>query len=280
MTELAQRQAAFLGAILDDEAPLPTGWGAERAPGMAIYRNNYRTSLVEALRSTFERTGRLVGEEAFRRAAAHHCIMHPPRSWTLDLVGKGFPETCTELFPHDPDVAELAALEWAMHEAFVARNTKPLTTAGFGEACAKFTEGDWEDLTLTLVPDLRVVGASHDLVRLWSSLAADRAKPDMVPCGEAQCAIVWREGERPVFVLRPAWEGAALDAFQRGATFGAVCAALIETLGEEAAIAEAGAMLARWVGEGLVDKLAQGAEASPAIPPLSPSLPDSSLSVR
>ena len=35
-----------------------------------------------------------------------------------------------------------------------------------------------------------------------------------------------------------------------------------------------------WIGEGLVDKLAQGAEASPAIPPLSPSLPDSSLSVR
>lgn len=283
MTGLAQRQAAFLGAILDDEAPLPTGWGDERAPGLAIYRNNYRSSLVEALRSTFERTERLVGEDAFRRAAAHHCIMYPPRSWTLDLAGKGFPETCTELFTYDPDVAELAALEWAMHEAFVERNAKPLTTTGFGEVCATFTEGDWEGLTLTLVPDLRVVGASHDLVRLWSSLAADTAKPDVVPFGEAQCAIVWREGERPVFALRPAWEGAALDAFHRGATFGEVCAALIETLGEEAAIAEAGAMLARWVGEGLIEKLAQGVETSSAATPLSPfasESSDSSLSVR
>jgi hypothetical protein len=259
MTGLAQRQAAFLGAILDEEAPLPTGWGEERAPGLAIYRNNYRSSLVEALRSTFERTERLVGEDAFRRAAAHHCIMHPPVGWTLDLAGAGFAETCAELFARDPDVAELAALEWAMHEAFTARNTQPLTTAEFGAACAGFTERQWEGLKLKLVPDLRHLPATYDLVRLWTSLSTSNTEtePDLTPLEGARCALVWREDERPVFVIRPAWEGTALASFRKGSSFGEVCAALIGTLGEEAAIAEAGAMLARWVGEGLVERLDQ-----------------------
>lgn len=257
MSGLAQRQDAFLGAILDDAAALPPGWDAERAPGLAIYRNNYRTALVEALRATFERTERLVGEAAFHRAAAHHCIMHPPSSWTLDRAGAGFPETCAELFARDPDVAELAALEWAMHEAFTARDTAPLTHTQFAETCAGFAEDAWDGLQLVLMPDIRCLPAHHDLVRLWSSLGTDDAEADLAALGSAHCAVVWRAGERPVFVLRPAWEGEALVGFRAGASFGAVCAAMIDTLGEEAAVAEAGAMLARWVGEGWIERLGQ-----------------------
>ncbi|QYJ07666.1 HvfC/BufC N-terminal domain-containing protein [Qipengyuania flava] len=256
MSALAQRQAAFLGAILDEAAPLPAGWKASQGRGFAIYRNNYRSALIEALRSTFERTERLVGEAAFRQAAAHHCIAHPPSSWTLDLAGAGFPETCAELFANDPDVAELAALEWAMHTVFVVRDAQALGVAEFGTACAGFGEADWEGLRLSLVPGVSVLEASFDLVRLWSSLASEEGEADLAALESAHCAIVWREGERPVFVLRPAWEGAALLAFQRGATFAEVCAGLVDTLGEDAAIAEAGAMLARWVGEGLVEQLA------------------------
>lgn len=257
MTGLGQRQEAFLGTLLDEDAPLPAGLDERHARGLAIYRNNYRSALVEALRSTFERTERLVGEEAFRRAAAHHCILHPPTSWTLDLAGAGFPETCTELFAHDPDVAELAALEWAMHEVFTARDTTPLTTAAFAGTCAGYAEADWTALRLAFVPALRITPAAFDLVRLWSSLASDDGEPELVRLESPHCALVWREGERPAFVLRPAWEGEALALFRSGATFGEVCSMLVDQLGEDAAIAEAGAMLARWVGEGLVERLVQ-----------------------
>ncbi|UYH54851.1 DNA-binding domain-containing protein [Qipengyuania sp. SS22] len=257
MTGLAQRQEAFLGAILDDTAPLPPGWDAERAPGLAIYRNNYRSALIEALRTTFERTERLVGEAAFHRAAAHHCIAHPPSSWTLDRAGAGFPETCAQLFARDPDVAELAALEWAMHEAFTIRDAVPLTLAEFADACADFAEDVWDSLQLVLMPDIRCIPASHDLVRLWSSLEADNTEADLAALDSPHCAVVWRAGERPVFVIRPAWEGEALVRFRTGASFGAVCGAMIDALGEEAAITEAGAMLARWVGEGWIERLGQ-----------------------
>lgn len=256
MSGLAQRQAAVLGAILDEEAALPEGWGERQARGLAIYRNNYRSALVEALRSTFERTERLVGADAFARAAAHHCIMHPPSGWTLDLVGEGFAETCAALFAGDPDVVELAALEWAMHLAFTARDAVALTPEGFAATTAHFGESEWDRLSLALVPSLRCVAATRDLVRLWSSLAGD-GDAELVPLDAPQLAVVWREGERPVFVLRPEWEGSAINAFGADASWGEVCGTLASSLGEERGIVEAGAMLARWVAEGWVEAIAQ-----------------------
>ncbi|MBX7494991.1 DNA-binding domain-containing protein [Qipengyuania sp. 6B39] len=257
MTALAELQEGMLARILADELPLPHGWTARHEAGLEIYRNNYRTALVEALRSTFERTERLVGEESFRRAAAHHCIAHPPTSWTLDLAGAGFPDTCAELFANDPDVEELAALEWAMHRAFPARDAEPLDTAGFAATTAEFGEADWIGLLLDFLPGLSLVRTRHDLVGLWSSLATLEGAADVRKLDEPQCAVVWREGERPVFVLRPLWEGGALAALAEGGTFGEACALLVDELGEERAVTNAGAMLARWLADGIIAGIAQ-----------------------
>ena len=86
MSGLARRQQEFLAALLDEEAPLPAGWQVRHARGLAIYRNNYRGGLIDTLRDTYPRTEVLAGEAAFARAAAHHCITHPPSSWTLDCT--------------------------------------------------------------------------------------------------------------------------------------------------------------------------------------------------
>ena len=58
-------------------------------------------------------------------------------------------------------------------------------------------------------------------------------------------------------MLRPPWEGEALAAFREGAGFGRVCGALAAKFGEERAVTEAGAMLARWIGDGLVEQVDQ-----------------------
>jgi hypothetical protein len=137
---LADRQAAFMAQVLNDEAPLPAGWGDRHAQGMNVYRGNYRSSVIEALKSTYEKTERWVGEAAFQRAAAHHVITNPPSSWTLDDAGAGFDATCAELFRNDPEVAELAWLEWAMLQAFTAENVRPLDAEGFATKSAGFVK--------------------------------------------------------------------------------------------------------------------------------------------
>jgi hypothetical protein len=251
MNTLAQQQRSFMAGLLDEDV-LPDEWNDRHAAGLEIYRNNYRTAVVEALRSTFERTERLVGESAFRRAATHHVIANPPSNWTLDMVGEGFDETCRQLFARDSEVAEIAWLEWAMHRAFVARNAAPLSAPAFSEICASFGETDWEDLRLAFVPGLTLAPVYHDLSLLWPSLRSDGEAPAILSLETPHHALVWREGERPVFVLKPEIQARMLAALASGTTWGDACAALVDAIGEGPAITEAGQMLGQWLSQGLI----------------------------
>ncbi len=252
MSQLLRAQDAFLACVLDDAAPLPAGWDARQAAGMAVYRNAYRARLVDVLRDTFERTARLVGDDAFRQAAAHHLITRPPAAWTIDLAGEGFVETCALLFANDPDVAEVAWLEWAMHGAFTAADGEPLTVAGFAAATAGFGAEQWDALSLQLMPGTALRPVTHDLIKLWATLADPPQPAQVEKLHEPRWVLLWREDERPVFVLVPAADGLALAELQRGGTFGEVCATLSATIDPEAAAAAAGAMLLNWLELGVV----------------------------
>ena len=144
MTQLLRAQTDFMACLLDESAPLPPGWDARSAAGITVYRNAYRQRLIDVLRSTFERMARLVGEDAFVQAAAHHLITNPPASWTIDLAGEGFWEVCADLFANDADVGEVAWLEWSMHRAFTAADAVPMTLADFAAATTGFDTGQWD----------------------------------------------------------------------------------------------------------------------------------------
>lgn len=249
---LASQQCAFMARVLDEDAQLPPGWSARHAAGLAVYRNNYRTALVEAMRATYERTARWVGEEAFARAAAHHLILHPPSGWTLDVIGDGFAATLADLFAHDPEVPELAALEWAMHRAFTAADVVPLDGAGFAAATAGFSDEHWQAMRIALVPGTALVPARHNLVALWQALASETFEAPDYALAEPTVLLVWREGLDPVFRPLDAADAIALAAVLRGASFGDLCAELVERFGEAAGIERAGALLGQWIGDGLV----------------------------
>lgn len=252
MSLLASQQA-FMAQILDDEVPAPTAWTRRHAAGMQIYRNAYRARLVDALRDTFERTARWVGEDAFRQAAAHHLITSPPNSWTLDDAGQGFAETLAGLFPGDPEVAELAWLEWSMHSAFVAADAIVLDAAAFGEATASFGEADWAGFGLGFLPGMAQREMRHDILEMWQETAGEgTVERAAQPLAEPKHCVVWREGFKPVFMLLDDCEGASLAAMRGGASYGECCELLVERIGDERALARAGEMLARWIGEGLI----------------------------
>ncbi|WP_052135076.1 HvfC/BufC N-terminal domain-containing protein [Sphingomonas sp. 37zxx] len=258
MTQLLHVQNDFLACLLDDSAPLPSGWNARRAAGMAVYRNAYRARLIDVLRDTFERTARLVGDDAFLQAAAHHLIMHPPTNWTIDLAGEGFAHTCAELFANDPDVAEVAWLEWEMHRAFTAADSEPLTLADFTAATADFHAGQWDELRLALIPSIALRPVTHDLVRLWETLADPLQVSEVAKLRQPTWVLVWREGEQPAFGLVPQAEGLALAVLQRGGTFGGVCAALLNHADAADAAAMAAAMLLNWLEIGLIATIEAG----------------------
>ncbi|MEM9502041.1 MAG: DNA-binding domain-containing protein [Pseudomonadota bacterium] len=256
---LAERQAAFMRAILDDSEPLPKGWGNSQAAGMAVYRGNYRGALMDALASTFERTQIYVGEDAFKQAGAHHAISHPPSGWTIDDAGAGFDVTCTELFGNNPEVAELAWLEWAMLQLATAPDSEPLDPAGFGALTVEFGDEDWMELRVEFQPKATSRIITCNLTAIWNALeegGQDRPDPQLA---EPQGCLVWREGERPTFILVEADNAHAFAAMQDGASYGEIIALLAgdepDAEQVQGAAMRAGACLGRWLQEGLVTGL-------------------------
>lgn len=256
MIGLVQTQRAFQAQILSEDAPLPSGWDTPRMlSGLDIYRNAYRARLVSALRTSYERVWTWIGDEAFDAAAAHHLILNPPKSWTLDDAGQGFDNSLAELFPDDPEVAELAWLEWTMQTAFTAADADALDATGFATRTADFDEEEWASLRLSFVPSLVVGKVRTCCADIWRAIATEREAPDRLLLDTPATLIVWRDGLQPRFRVLEHEEAMALAALRDGRTLGDICESLVPLHGEEQAAAEAGAMLGRWIGDGMIARL-------------------------
>ena len=255
---LAERQEAFLAAILNEGAPLPEGWGNSQAAGMGVYRGNYRGALLSALADTFERTKRYVGDKPFSQASINHIIAHPPAGWTIDETGAGFDETCAAFFKDNPEVAEIAWLEWTMLGLATAPDTVPLTAQDFGALAAGFGDEDWANLRLAVQPRAAARIVDHDLEALWRALGDENAARPDARLGEPKAVIAWREGERPTFILEAADHATAFTAMAEGATYGELIGLLLGDSCEptpeaiQQAAMRAGEMLGLWLTEGMV----------------------------
>src|SRR3546814_10127 len=98
---------------------------------------------------------------------------------------------------------------------------------------------------------------AHDLRAIWQALGEDELiRPEFALEVERGC-LVWREGERPTFMMVEAEEVRAFQAMQRSTGYGEVCMMIAgEGEADEAAQGDAamraGAMLGRWLREGLI----------------------------
>lgn len=225
---------------------------AEITVGLAVYRNAYRSRLVECLRTGFERTAIWIGEEAFTAAACHHVIVHRPRSWTLDAVGEGFEETLAALLPGDPEVAELAWLERSLLDVFTALDVEVFAPGTFAAQTNGYTEIEWSALRLRLVPGIKTRVVTTDCVALLNSLEAGEKALGWRLDGP-QTALVWRQDFRPRCRLLGPSEAAALASLAGGACFGALCELLVNDVGPHG-ISNAGIYLAQWLLDGLLQQ--------------------------
>ena len=234
---LALRQQAFYAEIsATDEAAAPSSLG------MAIYQNAYRSRLIGALETSSERTRRWVSEDSFTAAACHYIIAHPPTGWTLDSYGDRFAAVLAELFAGDPEVPELAWLEWQMQQAFAAPDRPELT--GQALVSAGLAEADWERVRLTMAAGYAARAVTQDIAGLWQAMNGDLASDFALQPVFPGVLVVWRKALSPHFrVLDPA-EFAALQSLADGARFGEAA----QRAGDPAVF---GGWFAQWLSEGL-----------------------------
>ncbi len=219
--------------------------------GLAVYQNNYRAQLVGCLEQAFPNVRRWLGDQAFLAASITHIDQHPPHAWTLDVYPEGFYATLKAVFPHNPDVHELAWIESALNEAFVAADALPVPPSLLAEL-------DWDTAVLQLTPSLRWHALSTNAEAIWSALWQETAVPEAVMLKEAGGVLVWRR--QFTSRLRPveALELQALQHVQADGRFAGLCEFLVARLGEQAGVTQAGEYLALWLGSELIVGVAVG----------------------
>ena len=235
---LARLQHTMLDWLRTGDPTLAAALGG--GPGPAVYLNNHRAALMAALENAYPQTRAWLGGPAFAAAAARHIEDHAPVSWTLDAYGAQFADTLAAACPDAPEVADIARLEWALEQAFIAADAEPLRVADLGAI-------DWDAAWLTPVPSARLVVLATNAAEILAALIDGVEPPAARALPTPQAVLVWRLGFVPRF--RPAKPEE--ERLLPGLRFSDLCAAMVHEHGTDAGIAHAGATLARWAGEEL-----------------------------
>jgi hypothetical protein len=170
-----------------------------RDPGarLAIHLRHYATSLAAALGDKFPASAWLVGAEAMREAAAGYARLHPPLQPCIAEYGRDFP---TFLARHPraaglPYVQSFAQLEWAVAQASIAIDARPLSWTELAACGAERLV----DSTLALQPGVHYVRADWRIDELMQTYLSGVA-PERFVLVDADTAIEVR-GARGTFKL-------------------------------------------------------------------------------
>lgn len=177
-----------------------------------IYKNNFYSRLVDALRDTFPAVVRLVGDEFFRFAAQEYAARTPPRVATLLTYGEAFAEFLASFPPASgiPYLADVAKLEFLYLEAYHApdpewRNQDLIASGADG-------------IRPVLHPSARFLTSPFQASRIWELNRSDAPFDNVILPELREYLLVIRPG-REVEVRRLRFGAyAALLAFANGAS--------------------------------------------------------------
>jgi hypothetical protein len=259
---LSALQARMQAHVLSGDAAAladVAGAGSVRpARGLGIYHHAYRARLQETLRDSFGHTLSYLGDEWFDALSAEFIESHPSESSNLRWYGAAYPAWLAQRLSADsdlgehPEVAEMAALDWAMRSAFDGPDAPVLTLP---EVAALAPEA-WATVVFKPHPTLAMLDLHFNTLTLWHALDQDSEVPPVEALPAPIGVVVWRFDERPHFRSVSPLEGAALQALAQGQSFAETCALLAEQFVDEDAASAAGGLLRRWIDEGLLTRLA------------------------
>jgi hypothetical protein len=206
-----------------------------------VYREQFFLRHVDALREDFPGVVALVGDEVFWDLSEAYLAAHPPRSFTLRDLGASFAGWLLETSRDDRQLlSDMARLEWAVVDAFDARDVPPvdpekLTSAG--EAV--------ESARLVLDPSLTLLALQHPVNRIrprlleGESVEPPHAEPTFLAVHRDHHEIDWLELEPSAFAI--------LTRLRDGESLGLALDGVAAGLGE-AEIESMGASIAGWFG--------------------------------
>ncbi len=223
----ALRQQMLLRALWQDARPgVLAGWcrdGTRFTRGLQAYRANAGALAERALSAAYPTLQQLIGAESFAAMARAFWHRHPPRRGDITAWGADLPAFVAdaEALAGEPYLADVARLEWAVHEAAAAADAEE-APAGL----ERLADTDPARLRLLARPGTAVVDSRHPIVSIWQahrpalSSAPDRFAGVRAAFAEqrAEPALVWRQGWRVQVAALDAAETAFTAALLEGHT--------------------------------------------------------------
>ncbi len=255
---------------------------------LSIYYDAYRLRLLEALDSNYPVLHAWLGDAEFEKLGLAYLQTNPSTHFSIRYFGHRLPEYLVGKEYRDrPYLAEMAAFEWAISEAFDSADG-PITQI---EDMGAVPPEAWPGMRLQLHASVQRLDLKWNVPAIWKAirqnLEAERISdacrsetsntPSMhkenqdgpaaithVPPPEAsdhpQAWLVWRQDLKNYFRSLSVDEAWALDAARAGETFAAVCEGLCEWIDAQNVALHAAGLMKQWITDGIVSGIDVGKE--------------------
>lgn len=168
---------------------------------LKVYHNNIIGSLSESLRGTYPVVETLVGEDFMKSMARAFVFDNPSPSGCLYFYGRGFDDFIRGFAPAAglPYLADVAALEWAEHEAYYAQDDEALA----GDYFAQMSEDGLLDAVLSLRSSATLIESDYPLLAVKAFCADEDGHdaPDLTRAHEERLLIYRRALEVEIVSL-------------------------------------------------------------------------------
>ncbi len=221
--------------------------GADCAQRLGIYHHAYRARLVEVLTDSFAKTYLFMGSDAFDHDASAYAVAHPPTQRSLNRYGADFPGYLAGLYPGNPELHELAQLDWDLRTCFDG----PDECALDADHAARDTRHAWLERSQPLHRSARLRQVHTNVVRLWQAIDADDEVPQAVHHDRASGLLIWRKHLQPHFQTLDRDQALFMQHLASGASINAACAELAGT-GALPDPQQFAMWLRNWLHEGLL----------------------------
>jgi hypothetical protein len=246
---LAHIQQHFADALDDADAAaalLAQLRGGATAHRFGLYRGNLHAHWTRALAAAYPVVLALVGDTYFGALAQAYGRACPSDDPDLNRFGAHLAGFLRGFAPAAqlPYLADMAALEWALHRARYAPAAAPLTAA----ALATLTPAQFAAAHYALQPAVQLLASPWAVVPLWQAHQPDSGVAFPAQMAAASRALVTRPHWQPHVLGLDAAGHAALAQLQRGASMGA---ALDAALAVDAAF-DVAASLQAWLAHAVL----------------------------
>ena len=188
---------------------------------LPIYHHAYRARLAEVLADTYAKTFLYMGSDSFDVHARAFAVAHPPQTRSLNRYGEGLVEALRVQYPDNPELHELAQLDWDLRTRFDSAAVTTLETA------AAQASDTWTTRPGVLHPSALLRTITTNVVGVWNAIHTDDDVPEAVAMSAPATLLVWRKGHQPHFRTLDTAESAWVQAMHAGASVHDACAALL-----------------------------------------------------